>query len=93
MDFLASLFVAKPINILAVSLVFLAGYLLLRFSTFGAGKSVNPLLFATLAWSLYAAWEWLILVKTPEADIRADLLIIWPILAIVSLWALFRTFR
>jgi len=30
---------------------------------------------------------------TPEANIRVDLLIIWPILAILSVWALYRVAR
>jgi hypothetical protein len=30
---------------------------------------------------------------TPEANIRVDLLIIWPILAILSAWALYRVAR
>jgi len=38
-------------------------------------------------------WEWLVLVATPEANIRFDLLLIWPVLAIVSIWALFRILR
>lgn len=41
----------------------------------------------------YAAWEWLVQIQTPEANIRADLLLIWPVLAVTSGWALFRAFR
>jgi len=41
----------------------------------------------------YAAWEWLVQIQTPEANIRADLLLIWLVLAVVSGWALFRVFR
>ena len=51
------------------------------------------LLLAAGGWLLYAAWEWLVLTKTPEANIRVDLLVIWPVLAILSLWALFRALR
>ena len=42
---------------------------------------------------LYATWEWLVQVRTPEANIRVDLLVIWPVLAIRSAWALFRSLR
>jgi hypothetical protein len=35
----------------------------------------------------------MVMTKTPEADIRVDLPAIWPVLAILSLWALFRALR
>ena len=93
MEFLASLFVGKPLNIFVVSAVFFAGYLLLRLTILGGGRRYGPLLAAAIAWALYAAWEWLVLVRTPEANIRVDLLAIWPVLAIFSVWALFRSLR
>ncbi len=69
------------------------GHLLLRLTRLGAGRNPRWLLVAAIAWALYAAWEWLILVRTPEANIRVDLLLIWPVLALLSAWALFRLFR
>jgi len=93
MKFLASLFVGKPLYILAVAAVFLGGYLALRFKALRTAHSPRPLLIASSVWGLYAAWEWLIQIKTPEANIRADLLVIWPVLAILSVWALFRALR
>jgi hypothetical protein len=93
MELLASLFAGKPLNILAVAVLFLAGYLVLRFTTFDIGRHPRSLFIATIAWGLYAAWEWLVQIKTPEANIRVDLLVIWPVLASVSVWALFRAFR
>ncbi|MEZ5285379.1 MAG: hypothetical protein R2712_11355 [Vicinamibacterales bacterium] len=51
------------------------------------------LLWAACAWLLYAAWEWLIQVRTPEANIRVDLLVIWPVLAILTFWAVMRALR
>ena len=93
MELLASLFVGKPLNILVLAVLFLAGYLVLRFTALGISRHPRSLLIATTAWGLYAAWEWLVQIKTPEANIRADLLVIWPFLAILSLWALFRAFR
>jgi hypothetical protein len=93
MQALAALFVGKPLQILAVSLLFLAGHLLLRSTALGAGRPSRPLLLAAAAWAVYAAWEWLVNVRTPEANIRVDLLVIWPVLAIASIVALWRTFR
>jgi hypothetical protein len=46
-----------------------------------------------VAWALYAAWEWLVKVRTPEANIRVDLLLIWPVLLIASLVALVKALR
>jgi hypothetical protein len=93
MELLVSLFAGKPQNILAVALVFLAGYLALRFTALGIARHSRPLVITSTAWGLYAAWEWLVQIKTPEANIRVDLLVMWPVLAILSAWALFRAFR
>jgi hypothetical protein len=38
-------------------------------------------------WLAYAGWEWLVLVMSPEANIRVDLLLIWPVIALATLWA------
>jgi hypothetical protein len=93
METLASVFVGRPLNILAVALVFLAGHLLLRLTALGAGRHPRPLLFVAVAWALYAAWEWLVKVRTPEANIRFDLLLIWPVLIIASIVALVKALR
>jgi hypothetical protein len=93
MELLASLLVGKPQNILVVAIVFLAGYIVLRFAALGIDHNPRPLLIVSIAWGLYAAWEWLVQIKTPEANIRVDLLVMWPVLAILSAWALFRAFR
>ena len=93
MELLASLFVGKPLNILAVATLFSAGYVALRLTSLRGGRRFRLLLVAGIAWMLYGAWEWLILVRTPDANIRVDLLVIWPVLAILSVWALYRSFR
>jgi len=93
MEFLASLFVAKPQNILLVAVVFLAAYLALRITAHGIGKHTGWLLAASAGWGFYAAWELLVQVKTPEANIRVDLLVMWPVLGILTLFSLYRTFR
>jgi len=93
MELLASLFVGKALNILAVAALFLAGHLALRYTSLGAGRRHRSLLVAAVGWALYAAWEWLVHVRTPEANIRVDLLVIWPAFAVVSAWALFHSIR
>lgn len=93
MNFLAWLFVAKPLNILIVAGAFCVGYLALRFTATSTARHPRPILVTAIVWGLYAAWEWLILIKTPQANIRVDLLIIWPALALLSAWALFRAMR
>ena len=93
MKLLASLFVGKPQNILVVAVVFLAGYLALRFTALGVARHPRSLLMASTAWGLYAAWEWLVQARTPEANIRIDLFAIWLVLAIISPWALWRAIR
>jgi len=93
MEYLASLFVGKPLNIVAVTAIYLVGYILLRSTAFGAGHRPRPLLVPAVSWGLYAVWEWLVHVRTPDANIRVDLLVIWPILVIVSVWALYRSLR
>jgi hypothetical protein len=90
MEFLSSLLVGKPLNILAVAVLFLVFDLLLRLTPLGAGRHSRALLGAAGGWALYAAWEWLVRVRTPEANIRVDLLLLWPVLLIVSLVAVVR---
>jgi hypothetical protein len=91
-DLLASLFVGKPQNILVVAVVFLTGYLALGFTAFGTARHSRPLFIASITWGLYGAWESLVQTKTPEANIRVDLLVIGPLLGILSAWAVFRAF-
>jgi hypothetical protein len=93
MQTLASLFVGQPLHTLLVALPFLAAHLALRFTALGGGRNPRPLLWATLAWVLYAAWEWLVQVRTPEANIRVDLMLIWPTLTLLSAWAVFRALK
>jgi hypothetical protein len=93
MEFIASLFVHKPLNILLVAAVFVAGYLALRLSSIGEGKHAGALLVPIIAWVAYAIWEWLVMTRTPEANIRFDLLVIWPVLLILSIWFVVRALR
>ena len=92
MDYLASLFVGRPLPILAVAAVFLVAYIALGHTRFGLGRNPRPLLVVASAWAAYAAWEWLVLVRTPEANIRVDLMVVWPLLLIVSICLSVRAF-
>ena len=93
MDTLSRFFVQQPLHILAVALVHFVLWAALRFGKIPVVRHPNALLLPALAWMAYAAWEWLVLVKTPEANIRVDLLIIWPLLVILTIWAMLRMFR
>ena len=83
-------FVGKPLNIMFVSAVLLLGVWGLRATPFGLRRRGGLLLIAGLAWLAYALWEWIVLRMTPEADIRVDLLIIWPVLGVLTVWAIVR---
>jgi len=69
MDFLASLFVGKPLNILIITAIFFLVYLILRFLVNSVSLHAFPFLLITTAWGIYAAWEWLVITKSPEAKI------------------------
>lgn len=93
MSFLAALFIAKPLNIFAVTIFFVVGYVALRLTEFGIQRNHRLMLIASCAWGLYAAWEWLVQFKTLDANIHVDLLVIWPILLTLSIWILCGAFR
>jgi putative copper export protein len=84
MEMLASVLAGKPENVLIVSIAFFVAYLVPRFAAPANRRRFSSLLIASVAWGVYAAWEWLVQAKTPEANIRFDLLVIWPILTILS---------
>ena len=85
MTFLGTLFVQNPAGIFLVSGIFFVAYLLLRTMSW-VGRT-QPLLWAALAWAIWAAWEFLVLRSTPEADIRVDLLLIIPVVIGLSIAA------
>ena len=93
MELFASIFVGRPLNILALAVIFLVGHLVLRFTSLGSRRHPRSLLVASAAWGLYAVWEWLVVIFTPEANIRVDLILIWPVLLIVTIWFAIRAFR
>jgi hypothetical protein len=93
MEMLASLLVGKPGNILFVTGAFLLACLIVRFTSPANRRGFNSLVVASVAWAAYAGWEWLVQARTPKANIRVDLLVIWPMLAILSARASYRVLR
>lgn len=93
MNFLASLFVGKPLSIVAVAVLFTVLHFGVRFAGIGSGKHPRALLVVVAIWAAYAFWEWLVVTQSPEANIRVDLLLIWPLVALVSVWFTIRAFR
>lgn len=93
MNFLASLFVGKPLNIVIVALLFAALHVGARAAGIGSDKHPRAMLVVVAVWALYAFWEWLVATQSPEANIRVDLLLIWPVVAIISIWFTIRAFR
>jgi hypothetical protein len=88
MDVLARILVGNPWAILAISALFLGAHLALRLRAPG-----RHLLVAGVAWALYAGWEWMVQARTPGANIRVDLLVIWPVVFLISAWAIYRCLR
>jgi hypothetical protein len=58
------------------ALAFIAGSLALGFRWHGLGRHPRALWIGAIAWGIYAGWEWLVQMRTPEANIRVDLLLI-----------------
>jgi len=79
MGYLAPWVVHQPLNLLIVGVLFVGLYLVLR-----NNRRAKLLLVGAVAWGLYAAWEWLVMTLTPEANIRVDLLVILPGILILS---------
>jgi hypothetical protein len=91
MSELLNLFVHEPMRILALAALYLAIWGALRLSRLG--RRADPLLLPCAFCLAFAGWEWLVLIRTPEANIRVDLLLIWPALLLMSVWALIRIVR
>jgi hypothetical protein len=93
MEALSSLLVGQPLNILLVALLFLAAHVLLRATGSGSAAHPRALLVVASGWTVYAAWEWLVRIRTPEANIRVDLMLIWPVLLLLSIWFTIRAVK
>lgn len=79
---LFNVFVQNPALIALVAGLFYGAYLLVRSNP---GLRSRALLAPAAAWLLWAIWEFVVLVFTPEANIRVDLLLIVPLLLLISL--------
>jgi hypothetical protein len=80
-------FVAHPERIIAVATALFVMFGVLGFSR---GRWPWPLLWATGLWAAFAIWEWFV---SQEANIRVDLFLIYPVLLIATIWALWSGFR
>ncbi len=76
------LLVQNPTAIAFVAAIFLVAYLVVPRA---AGHfQARWLLLPAIAWALWALWELNIVLFSPEADIRVDLLLIVPLVLIAS---------
>lgn len=76
MSALADLLVGHPVRILAIAAAFAAAAWLFR---------RRALWVPAAAWAIYALWEAAIVAVTPQANIRVDLMLIWPALLILMI--------
>jgi hypothetical protein len=85
-------FVHQPLRLLMISGAFLVAWVLLRNRQVLASRS-RPLLIPAAYFAAFSAWEWLVMTRTPDADIRVDLLLLWPLALLIVGWSLYRTLR
>ena len=90
MDAFFKIFVGQPLVLLAIAALFFIGYF---FTRSNPNLRAKALLTPAVLWLLWAVWEWIILRNSPEADLRIDLLLIFPIVFIVSIVGIFMLFR
>ena len=92
-DLLAGWLVAQPAHILLVAAALAASWALARATVLRNDSKANALWVPAVLWLAYAGWEWLVVTQSPDANIRVDLLLIWPLLALTMAWALWRAVR
>jgi hypothetical protein len=90
LEILGHWLIQQPGHILLVATFNLALWAVCRETVLWTVPRSNVLWVPAVLWLAYAVWEWLVLMKTPGADIRIDLLLIWPAIGLVTLWALAR---
>lgn len=93
LDLIVRWLVQQPVHIAVVAATHLALWAVCRATVLRTVPSFNVFWAPAILWLAYALWEWLVLVKTPETNIRIDLLLIWPVVGLVTLWALVRAAR
>ncbi|HTM54377.1 MAG TPA: hypothetical protein VL175_10125 [Pirellulales bacterium] len=82
-------FVTHPERITVVAALFLLGFLALLWT--GRFRTPWPMLAAAIAWGLWVPWEQNC--NAMKYNIRVDLLLLYPLLFGVTLWALLAPFR
>jgi len=90
LEILSRWLIQQPGHILLIAAINLALWAAGRATVLRTVPKSNVLWVPAVAWLAYAGWEWLVLVKSPEANIRVDLLLIWPVIGLATLWALVR---
>jgi hypothetical protein len=70
MDGIATFLVQQPLHILGVGIALFLAWMAIR-------PRRSSMLTVALAWLGYAGWEWLVQVRSPDADIRVDRLLLW----------------
>ena len=93
LEVLSRWLVQQPAHILLIATVNLALWVACRATVLRTVPKSNVLWVPAAMWLAYAGWEWLVVVKSPEANIRFDLLVIWPVIALATLWAFVRAAR
>ena len=83
--------VGPPLRILLIAAAHAGLWAVARASRLRGAPRTNALWIPALAWLAYAGWEWLVVVRSPDANIRVDLLLIWPAVALATLWGWIRT--
>ena len=76
------LLVQNPLAIAVIAGIFFVAYLVVH-RALGHAQA-GWLLLPGTAWALWALWELNIVLYSPEADIRVDLLLIAPLLLVLS---------
>jgi hypothetical protein len=92
-DALSRWLVQQPVHLLTVAAGHAAIWAILRITVLRTVPRADAFLVPAALWVAYAAWEWLLVRKSPDADIRFDLLLIWPALFAVTLWSVLRAIR
>lgn len=90
-EVLARVLIAHPLHIFEVAVLHFGVWAGITMTAMRGSPKGNVMWAPALLWLVYAAWEWGVGAVTPEANIRVDLLLIWPLIAIVTLWAVVRT--
>jgi hypothetical protein len=85
-------FVHQPLRLAALAVPFILTWLVLRRGSGSRAVRSRAALYPAGFFLAFAAWEWLVMWRSPEADIRVDLLVIWPVAVIIAIRALLRIF-